>query len=152
MMLFSDTQLSILFMSNRRTICCWILSSQYVISNNLLNKRIFDLENGQCAPGRILCQNRLNCAETARICEQDHTQYTDEFKTTARCTLDQANDGFDCYYPIHGTNNTCIPFEWLCDGAYDCPLGNDEEHCHKLTTTTRTTSKSNRCLTSDKCK
>lgn len=116
------------------------------------HEKYFDLENGQCAPGRILCQNRLNCAESARICELDHTQYTDEFKSTARCTIDQPDDGFDCYYPIHGTNNTCIPFQWLCDGIYDCPLGNDEEHCHKLTTTVKTISKSNQCLTSNKCK
>ena len=84
-----------------------------------------------------MCQNRLNCAESARVCEQDHTQYTESFKETARCTLDKQNDGFDCYYAdseINNSNNTCIPFEWLCDGVYDCPFGNDEEHCHKLTT------------------
>ncbi|CAF0780089.1 unnamed protein product [Rotaria sordida] len=108
-------------------------------------------KNEQCAPGRILCQNRLNCAESARMCEQDHTQYTEAFKTTARCTLDKPNDGFDCYYTgteLSNANHTCIPFEWLCDGFYDCPLGNDEEHCHKITTTTRTLTRDpSRCLT-----
>ena len=114
---------------------------------------IFSLENKQCAPGRVLCQNLVHCAESARICEQDHTQYTEAFKNTARCTLDKPNDGFNCYYPIHGSNNTCIPFEWLCDGVYDCPLGNDEEHCYKLTTTTKApTPSSRRCLTGTKCK
>ncbi|CAF2846878.1 unnamed protein product [Rotaria sp. Silwood2] len=108
-------------------------------------------KNNQCAPGRILCQNRLNCAESARICEQDHTQYTESFKTTARCTLDKPDDGFDCYYTgseLNNANTTCIPFEWLCDGVYDCPLGNDEEHCHKITTTARPVTRvPGRCLT-----
>ncbi len=120
---------------------------------SLKHKRTSYLETGQCAPGRVLCQNLLNCAESARICEQDHTQYTESFKTTARCTLDKPNDGFNCYYTTIGINNTCIPFEWLCDGVYDCPFGNDEEHCHKLTTTTTPSTKiSNRCLTEKKCK
>jgi hypothetical protein len=119
----------------------------------LTNKRISYLENSQCAPGRVLCQNQLNCAESARICEQDHTQYTESFKITARCTLDKPNDGFNCYYTGTGINNTCIPFEWLCDGVYDCPLGNDEEHCQKLTTTQKPGTKiPKRCLTEQKCK
>ncbi|CAF1083583.1 unnamed protein product [Rotaria sp. Silwood1] len=108
-------------------------------------------KNNQCAPGRILCQNRLNCAESAHACEQDHTQYTEAFKTTARCTLDKPNDGFDCYYTgteSNHANHTCIPFEWLCDGVYDCPLGNDEEHCHKITTTAKPATRiPSRCLT-----
>ncbi|CAF0871036.1 unnamed protein product [Adineta steineri] len=109
--------------------------------------------NEQCAPGRILCQNRINCAESARLCEQDHTQYTEAFKNTARCTLEQPNDGFDCYYnENNSSNHTCIPFEWLCDGAYDCPFGNDEEHCHKMTTTRKTVTKKtpSLCLTDTK--
>ena len=118
--------------------------------------KISSIENGQCAPGRVLCQNRLNCAESALSCEQDHTQYTESFKTTARCTLDKPNDGFDCYYAgigIHNSNHTCIPFEWLCDGVYDCPLGNDEDHCHKMTTTKKPVTKvGSRCLTDKKCK
>lgn len=113
------------------------------------------LENEQCAPSRVLCQNRLNCAESAQICEQDHTQYTEAFKTSARCQLDEPNDGFDCYYTSSGAtnaNNTCIPFEWLCDGVSDCPLRNDEEHCDKLTTTKITPTKlPSRCLTEKKC-
>lgn len=115
-------------------------------------QRISYLENGQCAPGRILCQNLLNCAESARICEQDHTQYTDSFKTIARCTFDQPNDGFNCYYSDNGLNATCIPFERFCDGHDDCPLGNDEAHCHKLTTTTPAMKTSKKCLTGQKCK
>ncbi|CAF0753970.1 unnamed protein product [Adineta steineri] len=109
--------------------------------------------NEQCAPGRILCQNRINCAESARLCEQDHTQYTEAFKNTARCTLEQPNDGFDCYYnENNSSNHTCIPFEWLCDGVYDCPFGNDEEHCHKMTTTRKTMTKKtpSLCLTDTK--
>ncbi|CAF0827396.1 unnamed protein product [Adineta steineri] len=109
--------------------------------------------NEQCAPGRILCQNRINCAESARLCEQDHTQYTEAFKNTARCTLEQPNDGFDCYYNENNSpNHTCIPFEWLCDGVYDCPFGNDEEHCHKMTTTRKTVTKKtpSLCLTDTK--
>jgi hypothetical protein len=129
-------------------------ASKYIHLNFLLkNKKLFYSENNQCAPGRILCQNGLNCAESARQCEQDHTQYTEAFKNTARCTLDKPNDGFDCYYTGHGINNTCIPFEWLCDGVYDCAFGNDEEHCHKMTTTRKPTKPtSNRCLTDKKCK
>ncbi|CAF3518075.1 unnamed protein product [Adineta steineri] len=109
--------------------------------------------NEQCAPGRSLCQNRINCAESARLCEQDHTQYTEAFKNTARCTLEQPNDGFDCYYnEDNSSNHTCIPFEWLCDGVYDCPFGNDEEHCHKMTTTRKTVTKKtpSLCLTDTK--
>jgi hypothetical protein len=116
---------------------------------------IVRLENDQCAPGRVLCQNRLNCAESAIVCEQEHTQYTEAFKSSARCTLENLNDGFDCYYTgigINTNNNTCIPFEWLCDGSYDCPLGNDEEHCYKLTTTTKPVIRTgSRCLTDKKC-
>ena len=113
-------------------------------------------EDGQCALGRILCQNGLNCAESARICEQDHTQYDMSFKNMARCTFDKPNDGFNCYYTgteIGSSNNTCIPFEWLCDNVHDCPLGNDEEHCHKLTTTTETVRKMpHRCLLEKQCR
>ncbi|CAF1089380.1 unnamed protein product [Adineta ricciae] len=108
--------------------------------------------NDQCAPGRVLCQNRINCAESGLLCEQDHTQYTESFKNMARCTLENENDGFDCYYEDGNTSNrTCIPFEWLCDGNRDCPLGNDEEHCHKMTTTTESIAyASGRCLTEQK--
>ena len=115
---------------------------------------MFDLVNDQCAPGRVLCQNRINCAESGLFCERDHTQYTESFKNMARCTLENENDGFDCYYGDGETSNTtCIPFEWLCDGVRDCPLGNDEEHCHKMTTTTESiASASGRCLTEQKCK
>jgi hypothetical protein len=129
-------------------------ASKDINSNLFLRaEKLCYLENNQCAPGRILCQNGLNCAESARMCEQDHTQYTESFKNTARCTLDKPNDGFDCYYTGNGINNTCIPFEWLCDGVYDCPFGNDEEHCHKMTTTKKPTQKiTNRCLTDKKCK
>jgi hypothetical protein len=100
----------------------------------------------------------LNCAESALICEQDHTQYTESFKDSARCTLEKPGDGFDCYYTgtgIHNPNDTCIPFAWLCDGARDCPLGNDEDHCDKMTTTTtkKSTSKiESRCLIGQKCR
>lgn len=108
-------------------------------------------KNDQCAPGRVLCQNGLNCAESALLCEQDHTQYTEAFKDSARCTLETANDGFDCFYTgpgIQRSNETCIPFSWLCDGVRDCPLGNDEDHCHKLTTTRKPPSATpNRCTT-----
>jgi hypothetical protein len=117
------------------------------------SNKFFSLENNQCAPGRVLCQNLIHCAESARICEQDYTQYNESFKSTARCTIDQPNDGFNCYYSIHGSNNTCIPFQWLCDGDYDCPFGNDEEHCHKLTTTIKPAIPiSRKCLTEHKCK
>ncbi|CAF3131473.1 unnamed protein product [Rotaria socialis] len=111
-------------------------------------------KNEQCAPGRVLCQNRIHCAESARICEQDHTQYTEAFKATARCTIDKPNDGFDCHYTgieINNSNRTCIPIEWLCDGAYDCPYGNDEDHCHKMTTTMKPAMRiPSRCLTDKK--
>lgn len=114
------------------------------------------LENEQCAPGRVLCQNRVNCAESALMCEQDHTQYTVAFKMNSRCTLDKPDDGFDCFYTgvgIHHSNNTCIPYEWLCDGVHDCPLGNDEDHCYKLTTTTKPANPiPNRCLIEHQCK
>lgn len=113
------------------------------------------LENEQCAPGRVLCQNRLHCAESALLCEQDHTQYTEAFKDAARCTLETPNDGFDCFYTgpgIQRSNETCIPFSWLCDGVRDCPLGNDEDHCHKLTTTRKPASATpNRCTTDQRC-
>lgn len=110
-------------------------------------------ENGRCAPGRVLCQNQQNCAESADACEQDHTQYSESFKSTSRCTIEQPNDGFDCFYSINGLNGTCIPYEWFCDGTKDCPLGNDEEHCHKLTTTARPVVETKKkCLTERRCK
>ncbi|UJR37943.1 hypothetical protein I4U23_030628 [Adineta vaga] len=108
--------------------------------------------NNQCALGRVLCQNRINCAESAVLCERDHTQYTESFKNMTRCTIEKADDGFDCYYHDKQTSNSrCIPFEWLCDGVDDCPLGNDEEHCHKMTTNIESIEKiPNRCLTEKK--
>lgn len=72
------------------------------------------------------------------------------------CTIDKPNDGFDCYYTgtdLTNAQSTCIPIEWLCDGAYDCPLGNDEAHCNKMTTTAKPVKKvPGRCLTDNKCK
>lgn len=116
-------------------------------------RRFCYLENGQCAHGRVLCQNRVNCAESARVCEQDHTQYTESFKNTARCIINKPGDGFDCYYNNNGLNSTCIPFEFLCDGERDCPFGNDEEHCDKLTTTRKPATRiPSKCLTEKKCK
>lgn len=112
-------------------------------------------ENEQCASGRVLCQNRIHCAESALVCERDHTKYTESFKTSSRCTIEKENDGFNCYYTgtgINHGNNTCIPYEWFCDGVKDCPMGNDEDHCYKLTTTTTPSlAVASRCLTDKRC-
>ncbi|CAF1070501.1 unnamed protein product [Didymodactylos carnosus] len=86
--------------------------------------------NGKCAHGRQLCQDGVHCARNAFICEEKFTQYTEEFKNSSQCTINSLNDGFDCYY-----EKKCIPKQWFCDGQKDCQYGNDEDHCHKITTT-----------------
>ena len=49
---------------------------------------------------------------------------------------------FDCNAKFKCLNYYCIPFEYVCDGSWDCPAGTDESVCNNL----------NRCNKMFKCK
>ena len=50
--------------------------------------------------------------------------------------------GFNCNSNFKCPNYYCIPYEYVCDGSWDCPTGSDENFCRDL----------HRCFQMFKCK
>ncbi|CAJ0597213.1 unnamed protein product [Cylicocyclus nassatus] len=86
----------------------------------------FLCRTGECVSGKYKCDGTLDCpgGEDERSCD-----YSDQVAAAARIFSSIITDCPE--HMFHCSLGPCVARKYLCDGEYDCPLGDDEDDCTK---------------------
>ncbi|XP_076761416.1 serine protease nudel [Xylocopa sonorina] len=87
-----------------------------------------DCPDGSDEPRMCTCAEYLKLTTPERVCDGERHCFdkTDESPEMCPCK----DSSFKC--ETTSGNDTCIPQDFVCDGANDCVKGEDEEVCRKL--------------------
>ncbi|CAG9765567.1 unnamed protein product [Ceutorhynchus assimilis] len=98
-------------------------------TNRTCQDWMFKCQNDRCIPFWWKCDGVDDCGDFSDEggCTKTNPYYPPLVPTTKRPSMPIlcGNNQFRC------SSGQCILSAWLCDGSYDCPNGEDEQHCEE---------------------
>ena len=97
----------------------------------MLKSLLIDHVTTSCADfNQIPCvRGHSKCYDISDICSYKLYTYGNLLPCRNGAHLESCKD-FDCNAKFKCPNYYCIPFEYVCDGSWDCPTGTDENVCN----------------------
>ncbi|XP_060532386.1 sortilin-related receptor-like isoform X2 [Cylas formicarius] len=101
-------------------------SNTFLPKNNTCQDWMFKCQNDRCIPFWWRCDEVDDCGDNSDESDCQNlpasTTQPPTPQSTPKSGWCDVNE-FQCY------SGQCILASWVCDGSYDCPNGEDEQHC-----------------------
>ena len=105
---------------------CFLGEDEPILRSLLIN----DVTTSCADSNQIPCfEGHPKCYNISDICSYKLNTYGHLLPCRNGVHLESCKD-FDCNAKFKCQNYYCIPFEYVCDGSWDCPTGTDENVCN----------------------
>ena len=105
---------------------CFLGEDEPILRSLLINHVTTSCDDSNQIP---CLRGHSKCYNISDICSYKLNTYGHLLPCRNGAHLESCKD-FDCNAKFKCPNYYCIPFEYVCDGSWDCPTGTDENVCN----------------------